>query len=81
MLRARTKIGLWTAALLTGAVGIVNLLSAVTPSIPERVDWLKQIFPFEVRTGAHLFAALSGFFLLVLADNLLRRKRQAWLLS
>ncbi len=81
MLRQRTKIGLWVAALLTGAVGIVNLLSAVTPSLPERVNWLEQIFPFEVRAGAHLFATISGFFLLVLAANLLRRKRLAWLLT
>ena len=81
MLRQKTKIGLWTAALLTGAVGIVNLLSAVTPSLPERVEWLSQIFPFEVRARAHLFAAISGFFLLVLAANLLRRKRLAWLLT
>jgi phosphatidylglycerol lysyltransferase len=81
MLRQRTRIGLWTAALLTGAVGIANLLSAVTPSLPERVDWLEQIFPFEIRTGAHIFAVLSGFFLLVLANNLLRRKRLAWLLA
>lgn len=62
MLRQRTRIGLWTAALFTGAVGVANLLSAVTPSLPERVDWLEQLFPFEVRTGAHLFAVLSGFF-------------------
>lgn len=81
MLRQRTQIGLWTAALLTGAVGIANLLSAVTPSLPERVEWLEQIFPFEVRAGAHLFATLSGFFLLLLATNLLRRKRLAWLLT
>ena len=81
MLRSRTRIALWTAALLTGAVGIVNLLSAVTPSLPERVDWLEQIFPFEVRAGAHLFAAISGFLLLTLATNLLRRKRLAWLLT
>ena len=81
MLRQKNKIGLSTAALLTGAVGIANLLSAVTPSLPERVEWLSQIFPFELRAGAHLFAAISGFFLLVLAANLLRRKRIAWLLT
>jgi phosphatidylglycerol lysyltransferase len=67
--------------LLTGAVGVANLLSAVTPSLPERVEWIEQIFPFEVRAGAHLFATLSGFFLLLLATNLLRRKRIAWLLT
>ena len=81
MLRQRTRIGLWTAALFTGAVGVTDLLSAVTPSLPERVDWLEQIFSFEVRAGAHLFATLSGFFLLVLAANLLRRKRLAWMLT
>lgn len=68
-------------ALLTGVVGVANLLSAVTPSLPERVDWLEQFFPFEIRTGAHLFAVFSSFFLLVLANNLLRRKRLAWLLT
>ncbi len=77
----RGRVGLWTAALLTGSVGIANLLSAVTPSLPERVDWLEQIFPFEIRAGAHLFAVISGFFLLVLAANLLRRKRLAWLFT
>jgi phosphatidylglycerol lysyltransferase len=81
MLRQRTQTGVWITALLTGAVGVANFLSAVTPSLPERVDWLEQIFPFEVRSGAHLFAVLSGFFLLLLAANLLRRKRLAWLLS
>jgi phosphatidylglycerol lysyltransferase len=34
-----------------------------------------------MRIGAHLFAALSGFFLLMLAANLLRRKRVAWALA
>jgi phosphatidylglycerol lysyltransferase len=68
-------------ALLTGAVGVANLLSAVTPSLPDRLTWLGQFFPFEVRAGAHLFAVLSGFFLLILAANLLRRKRIAWLLT
>lgn len=69
MLRQRTQIGLWITTLLTGAVGVANLLSAVTPSLPKRVEWLEQIFPFEVRAGAHLFAVLSGFFLLILAAN------------
>ncbi|AFY77777.1 hypothetical protein Ple7327_2484 [Pleurocapsa sp. PCC 7327] len=81
MLKRQTKLGIWTAALLTAIVGVVNLLSAVTPSLEERVKWLKAIFPFEVRASGHLFAALSGFFLLVLATNLLRRKRVAWLLT
>lgn len=83
MLNLRTKIGIWTATLLTAIVGVVNLLSAVTPNLLDRVTFTEDIFPFEgydVRHYGHLFAALSGFFLLALATNLFRRKRVAWLL-
>ncbi len=81
VLTQRTRIGLWTASILTGLVGVVNLLSAVTPSFPERTALLKQFFPFYIRAGGHLFAAITGFVLLTLATNLLRRKRVAWLLT
>ncbi|HLO47974.1 MAG TPA: phosphatidylglycerol lysyltransferase domain-containing protein [Kamptonema sp.] len=77
----RTRIGLWTASLLTGLVGVVNLLSAVTPSLQERRELLEPFFPFPVRASAHFFAAIIGFMLLTLAANLLRRKRIAWLLT
>ncbi len=78
----RSRIGLWLLASLTGLVGVVNLLSAVTPNFPDRTAVLKELFvPFEVRAGGHIFAALAGFVLLTLATNLLRRKRVAWLLT
>lgn len=81
MLNRQMRIGLWSAVLLTATVGIVNLISAVTPSVPERVELLREIFPFPIRAGGHLFAALSGFILLILAANLLRRKRVAWFIT
>jgi phosphatidylglycerol lysyltransferase len=81
VLSRKTKIGISTATLLTAIVGTINLLSAVTPSLGKRVEWLEALFPFEVRAGGHIFAALSGFFLLALASNLWRRKRVAWLLT
>ncbi|MBF2076221.1 MAG: bifunctional lysylphosphatidylglycerol flippase/synthetase MprF [Synechococcales cyanobacterium C42_A2020_086] len=81
MLTWRSRLGIWTAALLTGIVGIVNLVSAVTPSVAARVELIREIFPFQVRAGAHLFAVLAGFILLTLASSLLRRKRVAWLLT
>ncbi|MBW4593234.1 MAG: DUF2156 domain-containing protein [Brasilonema angustatum HA4187-MV1] len=77
----RTRIGLWSAAFLTGLVGVVNLVSAVTPNLNERNHWLKHFLPFDIRVSGHLFAALTGFVLLTLATNLLRRKRIAWLLT
>jgi len=81
VLPQKTRIGLWTASFLTGLVGVINLLSAVTPSLPDRRNWLEPFFPFPVRAGGHFFAAVIGFMLLTLATNLLRRKRIAWLLT
>lgn len=77
----KTQIGLWSAAFLTGLVGLVNLLSAVTPNLYGRNHWLKEFLPFEIRASGHIFAALTGFVLLTLATNLLRRKKIAWLLT
>ncbi|MEH2274136.1 MAG: phosphatidylglycerol lysyltransferase domain-containing protein [Nostoc sp.] len=77
----KTQIGLWNVAFLTGLVGVINLLSAVTPNLYGRNHWLKEFLPFEIRATGHVFAALTGFVLLTLATNLLRRKRIAWLLT
>jgi phosphatidylglycerol lysyltransferase len=74
-------LGIRSAALLTASTGVINLLSAVAPKLMERAGWLRAISPFDVRASAHFFAALSGFFLLTLAANLLRRKRVAWMLT
>lgn len=77
----RTRLGLWIAVFLIASMGVINLFSAVTPSLPGRVEWLRELFPVEIRRSGHLFAALSGFFLLTLATSLLRRKRLAWILT
>ncbi len=79
--RARAVSRAWGVhilALLTGLMGLVNVISAVTPSLMSRIAILEQVLPLEVRHGGHLTAALSGFALLLLAANLWRRKRAAW---
>lgn len=88
MLSRRTQIGVWATSILTGLVGAINLISAVTPDVAERDNWFDKnfpfndaIFPFEIRAEGHIFAAITGFFLLMLAANLSRRKRVAWLLT
>lgn len=68
-------------ALLAGVMGAINVLSAVTPSLADRLRLLRQFSPLSVRQGGHLTAALAGFALLMLAGNLWRRKRVAWLLT
>jgi uncharacterized protein (TIRG00374 family) len=73
--------GVRVVALLTALMGLVNVISAVTPSFAARVQIIEKYSPLEVRHGSHLTAALAGFALLSLAGSLWRRKRVAWLLT
>jgi phosphatidylglycerol lysyltransferase len=68
-------------SLLTGLMGVINLLSAVTPTMANRLKVIGHFSPLAIRHGGHLTAALGGFALLLLAGNLRRRKRVAWLLT
>lgn len=80
--RTLTEVwGVRFAAILVALMGVVNVLSAVTPSLADRLKLIEQYSPLEVRHGGHLTAALAGFALLVLAGNLARRKRVAWVLT
>jgi phosphatidylglycerol lysyltransferase len=65
-------------AILTALMGIINVLSAITPSLMSRLQTLEEVSPLSVRHGGHLTAALSGFALLLLSVGLWRRKRTAW---
>jgi phosphatidylglycerol lysyltransferase len=73
--------GVRLAAILVAVMGIINVLSAVTPALANRLAILEKYSPLEVRHGGHLTAALTGFALLLLARNLGRRKRVAWLVT
>ncbi len=72
------SLGLTLVVLLTATLAVVNLWSALTPTPIASNAWVSSLLPVPVRVGAHLFSALSGFFLLTLATNLGRRKRMAW---
>jgi phosphatidylglycerol lysyltransferase len=69
------------AAILVAVMGVVNVLSAVTPSFADRLAILMRYSPLEVRHGGHLTAALAGFALIMLAHSLSHRKRVAWTLT
>jgi phosphatidylglycerol lysyltransferase len=69
------------AAGLTAVMGAINLVSAVTPSLPHRVALIAEWSPLEIRHGGHLAAAVSGFALLLLAVSLARRKHAGWVLT
>lgn len=68
-------------ALLTAAMGVINVFSAVMPSMRYRLRLLEQYSPFSVITGGHLTSALAGFALLLLSISLWRRKQTGWMLT
>jgi phosphatidylglycerol lysyltransferase len=71
-------------ALLTAAMGVVNVISAVLPSMRDRLRLLRllgEYSPFSIRAGGHLVSALTGFALLLLSVSLWRRKQLGWLLT
>jgi phosphatidylglycerol lysyltransferase len=68
-------------SLLTAGMGMINVLSAVTPSLKDRLKLLEQYSPFGVSHGGHLTSALAGFALLLLALSLWRRKHIGWILT
>src|SRR5581483_10655856 len=74
-------ISVRAVALMTAMMGMVNVLSAVTPSMHNRLRLLEKYSPLQVTHGGHLTSALAGFALLLLAASLWRRKRVAWLLT
>jgi phosphatidylglycerol lysyltransferase len=71
----------WTAAILTAFMGVINILSTVTPALTDRFRILDQFLPLIVRRSGRLSASLAGFALLLLAGKLKQRKRVAWLLT
>lgn len=80
----RARLNAWgvrLVALLTVVMGTVNLISAVTPALSERLAVIEKSIPLEVRHGSRMAAALAGFALFLLAVSLWRRKRVAWLLT
>ena len=68
-------------AALTGVAGLLQLL-AVLPVVHTRMDRLDQregvLDPFWLPVAGHVVSVVVGLLLLVLADQLRRRKQPAW---
>ena len=79
---ARSEVwGVRLVSLLTAGMGIIDVLSGLTPALHNRMVLLEQYSPFGVDVGGHLTSVLAGFALLLLANGLWRRKRLAWALA
>jgi len=68
-------------AVLIFFLGIVNILSTLTPPIRERVHLLKQYIPTDVIHASNLAVLLMGLLLLVTATFLIKGLRNAWIIA
>jgi lysylphosphatidylglycerol synthetase-like protein (DUF2156 family)/UDP-2,3-diacylglucosamine pyrophosphatase LpxH len=61
--------------------GVLNLVSAVTPPLRDRLSWLLVAVPLAVPQVAAVGVALAGLGLLLLGRGVRRGQRRAWLVS
>lgn len=68
-------------AVLVFALGVVNILSVITPPIAARLHVLSRFVPTESIRVSNQFVLLTGFILLITSAYLIRGQRNAWLLA
>ncbi|HEY4650455.1 MAG TPA: phosphatidylglycerol lysyltransferase domain-containing protein, partial [Pontibacter sp.] len=68
-------------ALLLFLTGIVNILSVVTPAVPARLQFVREILPHQVISTSNGLVMVAGIILLLLAVYLLQGSRRAWFLA
>ncbi|MFA6924857.1 MAG: phosphatidylglycerol lysyltransferase domain-containing protein [Bacteroidales bacterium] len=62
-------------------LGIINIISVITPKIPERFDVLLDFIPLEAANASHFLILVSGVITLIVSVYLIRGTRNAWVLA
>jgi len=65
-------------ALLILVLGIVNIVSVLTPAIHERLVFLRNFLPVSAIAASNYFVLVAGLFLLVTAAFMLKGLKMAW---
>lgn len=65
-------------ALLLFMLGILNIISVLTPAISSRLSEIKDLIPIDAIRASNYFVMLAGLFLLVTAAFMLKGLRSAW---
>ena len=63
---------------LTFTLGIVNIISAITPAIPQRLALISDLLPLQAIHASNYFTLISGIFLLGLTAYMIRGLKTAW---
>ena len=61
--------------------GAILLFSGAIPTVPDRLEWIKDILPLSIMEISHFLGSLAGAGLLLLARGLQRRLDAAYLLT
>lgn len=68
-------------AFLVFALGVINILSVITPPIANRLRLLHEFIPFDSIYATNVMVLLIGMILLVTAAFLIQGQRNAWVLA
>ncbi|HLO57507.1 MAG TPA: phosphatidylglycerol lysyltransferase domain-containing protein [Bacteroidales bacterium] len=59
-------------------LGLINIISAITPAIHWRIETLKEYIMLDAIHASNFFVLIAGFFLLVTAAFMMKGLRSAW---
>lgn len=59
-------------------MGLIDISSAITPALPQRLVIVRSIFPYVIRSSIRIGTAMIGLLLIFLSNGLRRRKKVAW---
>jgi phosphatidylglycerol lysyltransferase len=66
-------------ALLLFLLGLVNILSGITPALPQRLQTLQELVPLYLIHASTWMIILSGIIMLAISIYLMRGLRNAWI--
>ena len=69
---------IWLATFITLGSGLLNIYSVIGRGLPERLDYLREMFPLEFIRLSRFGALLTGLGLVISSVQIRRRKRRAF---
>ncbi|GEO86362.1 MULTISPECIES: bifunctional lysylphosphatidylglycerol flippase/synthetase MprF [Alphaproteobacteria] len=78
MVRTASRIAPLLLATLTLILGVMLVLSSVTPTPSDNIAFLSTLFPLPIIEGAHFIASLLGLLLVIAARGISQRLDGAW---
>ena len=62
-------------------LGVVNIISALTPALPERLQLLRDFIPFSITEFSNVAVLIMGIVMIIASAFLLTGARNAWRLA